>query len=150
MNPDIKQIISQLLPEAVIDETGEFITAIVPTAAWREVAKELRNHPEGNFDYLYCLTCIDWKTKLTVVAHLSSTRHRQTLVLKADLDRTNPEIETISDIWRTAEMLEREVYELFGVQFLGHPDLRKLILTDDFEGFPLRKDFEDPVNMIRL
>ena len=139
-----------MLPEAVLDESGEFLTAIIPAASWKELAYQLRNDPQGFFDYLYCLTCIDWKTKLTMVYHLSSTRHRQTVVIKADLDRTNPEIESVSDIWRTAEMLEREVYELFGVQFLNHPDLRKLILTDDFEGFPLRKDFEDPVNMIRL
>ncbi len=54
------------------------------------------------------------------------------------------------DIWRTAEFHEREQAELFGVNFFNHPDLRKLILTDDFEGFPLRKDFEDPINMIKL
>jgi NADH:ubiquinone oxidoreductase subunit C len=85
-----------------------------------------------------------------MVYHLSSTEHRQTIVIKANLDRANPEIKTVSDIWRTAEFHEREVYELFGVKFIDHPDLRRLILTDDFEGFPLRKDFEDPVNMIRL
>jgi NADH:ubiquinone oxidoreductase subunit C len=85
-----------------------------------------------------------------MVYHLTSTTHRHTVVIKAKLDRTTPQIETVSDIWRTAEFHEREVFELFGVQFSNHPDLRKLILTDDFEGFPLRKDFEDPVNMIKL
>jgi NADH:ubiquinone oxidoreductase subunit C len=85
-----------------------------------------------------------------MVYHLTSTTHRHNIVVKANLDRTNPEIETVSDIWRTAEFHEREVYELFGVRFLNHPDLRRLILTDDFEGWPLRKDFEDSVNMIKL
>jgi NADH:ubiquinone oxidoreductase subunit C len=85
-----------------------------------------------------------------MVYHLTSTIHRYTVVFKAMLDRTAPAITTVSDIWRTAEFHEREVYDLFGVQFTHHPDLRRLILTDDFEGYPLRKDFEDPVNMIRL
>jgi NADH:ubiquinone oxidoreductase subunit C len=70
--------------------------------------------------------------------------------VKVKLDRNNAEIETVSDSWRTADFHEREVYDLFGVRFLNHPDLRRLILTDDFEGYPLRKDFEDPVNMIKL
>ena len=85
-----------------------------------------------------------------MVYHLTSTIHRHHLVVKAQLDRSAPEIETVCDIWRTAEFHEREVYELFGVQFRHHPDLRRLILPDDFNGYPLRKDFEDPVNMIRL
>lgn len=150
MTMNLKDMITGLLPEAVTDETGEFLTAAIPAGSWHWLAGELRHHPEGRFDYLFCLTCIDWKTKLTMVYHLSSTVHRQTLVIKADLDRLQPEIETVCDIWRTAEMHEREVCELFGVKFINHPDLRKLILTDDFEGYPLRKDFEDPVNMIRL
>jgi NADH:ubiquinone oxidoreductase subunit C len=72
------------------------------------------------------------------------------VVIKVNLDREHPVIDTVSDIWRTAEFHEREVFELFGVVFSHHPDLRKLILPDDFEGFPLRKDFEDPINMIKL
>jgi NADH:ubiquinone oxidoreductase subunit C len=71
--------------------------------------------------------------------------------MKAQLDRNKPEIETVSHIWRTAEFNEREAYEMFGVIFLNHPDLRLLILPDGWEGkFPMRKDFEDPVNMIKL
>ena len=61
-----------------------------------------------------------------------------------------PVIETVCDIWRTAEFHEREVFELFGVDFKNHPDLRKLILPDDWVGYPLRKDYDDPINMIKL
>jgi NADH:ubiquinone oxidoreductase subunit C len=74
----------------------------------------------------------------------------ETMVIKIQLNRDQPVVATVSDIWRTAEFHEREAYEMFGVQFTGHPDLRKLILPDDFEGFPMRKDFEDPINMIKL
>jgi NADH:ubiquinone oxidoreductase subunit C len=111
----------------------------------------LRNDPVLNMDYLFCLTCVDWKTHLTMVYHFTSTVHRQPLVVKVNLDRNKPEIETVSHIWRTAEFNEREAYEMFGVNFLNHPDLRLLILPDGWEGKnPMRKDFEDPINMIRL
>jgi len=86
-----------------------------------------------------------------MVYHLNSTTFRHHLVIKIKLDRNDPKIETVSDIWRTAEFNEREAYEMFGVYFIDHPDLRLLILPDGWEGRnPMRKDFEDAVNMIRL
>ena len=86
-----------------------------------------------------------------MVYFLRSTVLGHELVVKVDLDRDNPEIESVASIWRTAEFNEREVYEMFGVKFLNHPDLRLLILPDGWEGRnPLRKDFEDPVNMVKL
>lgn len=148
-NEEIKEFLTTEQPSATFDETGEWLTILIEPADWKPLAQKLR-HSVLHIDYLFCLTCIDWKTHLTMVYHLSSTTYRHTIVIKANLDRANPEIETVSDIWRTAEFHEREVYELFGVQFLHHPDLRRLILTDDFEGYPLRKDFEDPINMIKL
>ena len=148
-NETFKEYITGLVPSAVFDETGEWLNVAIDPQGWKPLAQSLR-HSQFDFDYLFCLTCIDWKTHLTMVYHLSSTTYRHTMVIKAQLDRTTPEIETVSDIWRTAEFHEREVYELFGVTFLHHPDLRRLILTDDFEGYPLRKDFQDPVNMIKL
>jgi len=84
------------------------------------------------------------------VYHLTSTQHRHTLVVKSNLNREHPEIETVSDIWLTAEFHEREVFDLFGVTFKDHPDLRRLFMTDEYEGWPLRKDFEDAINMIKL
>jgi NADH-quinone oxidoreductase subunit C len=150
MNEDIKSYISDILPNAGFDETGEWLNIMVEPNDWKPIAGMLR-HSRFEFDYLFCLTCIDWKTHLTMVYHLTATKNRQlNIVIKIKLDRDNPEIETVSDTWRTAEFNEREVYEMFGVKFLGHPDLRRLILTDDFEGYPMRKDFEDPINMIKL
>ncbi|MBA2498130.1 MAG: NADH-quinone oxidoreductase subunit C [Chitinophagaceae bacterium] len=148
-NEGIKEFITQFQPSATFDETGEWLNILIDAGDWKPLARQLRNEP-NRYDYLFCLTCIDWKTHLTMVYHLSSTTHRHTIVIKAKTDRTNPVIDTVSDIWKTANFHEREVYELFGVQFANHPDLRKLILTDDFEGYPLRKDFEDPINMIKL
>lgn len=148
-NEELKEQILALEPSVTFDETGEWLNVQVEPAQWKELARGLRNSAM-HFDYLFCLTCVDWKTHMTMVYHLSSTSHRHNIVVKAKVDRNQPEIETVCDIWRTAEFHEREVFELFGVVFLNHPDLRRLILTDDFEGFPLRKDFEDPINMIKL
>lgn len=146
---EIKSYISNQWPSVTFDETGEWLSVSVENEQWRSFAESLKPS-ELKLDYLFCLTCVDWKTHLGMVYHFSSTTYRHTIVVKVKLDRNDPSIETVSDIWRTAEFHEREVFELFGVRFLNHPDLRKLILTDDFEGFPLRKDFDDPVNMIKL
>lgn len=148
-NEEIKVFVTSAEPAATFDETGEWLNIRIAPEGWKLLAKNLRTS-EFLFDYLFCLTCIDWKTHLTMVYHLSSTTYRHTIVVRADLNRDNPVIETVCDIWRTAEFHEREVYDLFGVHFTHHPDLRRLILTDDFEGYPLRKDFEDPINMIKL
>jgi NADH-quinone oxidoreductase subunit C len=149
-NEELKNKFTELLPTTGFEEGGEWLNLFVTPDEFKSFARLLRFTPGLDFDYLFCLTNIDWKTHFTMVYHFSSTIHRHTIVVKVKLDRNNPEIETVSDIWRTAEMLEREVYDLFGVKFLYHPDLRRLIMPDDWEGWPLRKDFEDPVNMIKL
>jgi NADH-quinone oxidoreductase subunit C len=149
-NEELKTSITSLLSSSTFEEGGEWLNVVIDPNQWKVFAQQLRSNQGFEFDYLFCLTCIDWKTHLTMVYHLSSTIHRHNMVVKAKLDRNNPEIETVCNIWRTAEFHEREAYELFGVKFLNHPDLRRLILWDDFNGYPLRKDFEDPINMIKL
>lgn len=150
-NEELKTSIPSLLASAVIEDGSDFLTINIEATDWLAFAQQLRNDASLQFNFLFCLTCIDWKTHLTMVYHLRSTIHRHEIVVKAKLDRTNPEIETVSHIWRTAEFHEREVYEMFGVKFLNHPDLRLLILPDGWEGKkPMLKDFEDPINMIKL
>ena len=145
LNEDLKLKLTEILSLAGFEDGGEWLNIIVPPQELKAFVIRLRSDPDLVMDYLFCLTCVDWKTHFTMVYHFTSTIHRQTLVVKSKLDRNNPEIETICDIWRTAEFHEREQYEMFGVKFLNHPDLRRLILEDDFKGFPLRKDFEDPI-----
>jgi len=148
---DLQIKLAELLPTATFEEGGEWLNVMIGPAEWLAFATSLRNHAALYFDYLFCLTCVDFKTHLTMVYHLESTMHRHIIVVKAKLDRTAPKIETASDIWKTADFHEREVYELFGVDFISHPDLRLLILPDGWEGRnPLRKDYEDAVNMIKL
>lgn len=148
---ELKIKISELLPAAVFEEGTQWLTIHVEPADWLPLANQIRYDAILHFDFLFCVTCIDWKTHLTMVYHLDSTKFRHNIVIKVKLNITNPAIETVSGIWRTAEFHEREVYEMFGVNFINHPDLRLLILPDGWEGKnPLRKDFEDPINMIRL
>jgi NADH-quinone oxidoreductase subunit C len=150
-NEELKTRITAIDAAAAFDEGGEWLNANITAEAWPILAKTLRNAPDLQFDFLFCLTCIDWKTHLTMVYHLFSRSHKHTVVVKSKLDRNNPVIDSVAAIWRSAEFHEREVYEMFGVHFQGHPDLRLLILPDGWEGKnPLRKDFDDPVNMIRL
>lgn len=150
-NDDIKSLSGSLLPDAVFEEGTEWPTIRIKPEQWPELARQLKEHGTLKMDFLFCLTCIDWKTHLDMVYHLSSTTHRQNLVVKSTLDTGAPGIGTCSQVWKTALFHEREVYELFGVHFSGHPDLRLLILPEGWEGRnPLRKDFDDPVNMIRL
>ena len=150
-NEEIKAELLLIHPSLAFEEGGEWVNAVVEPVDWLPLAKQLRHHSSLVFDYLFCLTCVDWKTHLTMVYHLSSTSFRNSIVIKSKLNRDKPEIESVAAIWRTAEFHEREVYELFGVKFLNHPDLRLLILPDGWEGRnPMRKDFEDAVNMIRL
>ena len=146
----LKTCLLELYPSLTPEEGGEWLNVQVPLEEWILLAETLRFSKDFYFDYLFCLTCVDWKTHLTMVYHLTSTHHRHTLVVKVNLDRTAPEIETLCGLWKTAEFHEREVFELFGVNFLNHPDLRHLILPDDWEGYPLRKDYEDPINLIKL
>ena len=147
---ELKTAMLELLPGAVIEEGGEWATVVVDPTGWKDLASSLRSAERLDFNFLFCLTAVDWRTHLTVVYHLTSTVHRHTVVVKVKLDRGEPVVPTVSDIWRTAEFHEREAFDLFGVTFTGHPDLRRLFMTDDWKGWPLRKDYEDPVNMIKL
>ena len=149
-NEAIKEFISAHTPSATYDEAGEWLNIIVDPNELKPLAVMLHGQAM-QMDFLFCLTCVDYKTHLTMVYHLTSSKDRTVnIVIKSNIDRTDPKIETVCDIWRTAEFHEREVFEMFGVHFINHPDLRKLILEDDFKGYPLRKDFEDPINMIKL
>ncbi len=151
INEELKTKLTELFPSATYEEGAEWITMNAEPGEFPAWILQLRQHDALFFNYLFCLTCIDWKTHLTMVYHLSSTTYRHNMVVKVKLDRNKPDISTVSDIWRTAEFHEREVYEMFGVNFINHPDLRLLILPDGWEGKnPMRKDFEDAVNMIKL
>ena len=113
---------------------------------WREVAQALRDDEPLRFDFLQCVTAVDWPKQsiLQVVYHLFSYPHRHSFVVKADLPRETPVIPSVADLWGSAEWNEREQFDLLGVGFSGHPDLRRVMLPDDWVGHPLRKDWKEP------
>jgi NADH-quinone oxidoreductase subunit C len=110
-----------------------------------EVCRFLKGEPGLEFDFLEDLTAVDWPKRnvLEIVYHLLSYRHRHVLVLKVEVDRQNPSVDSVESVWKTANWFEREVYDLFGVLFPGHPDLRRILLPDDWVGHPLRKDYQE-------
>ena len=149
-NEALKQQIASWEPAAeLVEEGSQFLNVIVTPPQLTALAEKLRNEESMNFDYMFCLTCVDFPEHLMMVYHLRSMNHKHEMVLKARIeDKENPAVDTLSNIWRTAEYHEREVYDLFGVKFNNHPDLRRILLDEDWKGYPLRKDYVDPVNMI--
>jgi len=149
-NEELKIAVSALFPSVTYDETGEYLTVLISPAELSPLMNGLRSNGDLSFDYLFCLTAVDWKTHLTLVYHLQSKVHRHVLVVKAKItDIANPVIETVSDIWQTANFHEREVYDLFGITFTRHPDMRRILLDESWEGYPLRKNYVDE-NMIEI
>ncbi len=129
----------------------QFLEVIIKPNQLLEFANKLRNEAELSFDFMFSLTCVDFADYFMMVYHLRSIAHNHELVLKVKMeDKEKPEVESLCHIWRTAEFLEREVYDLFGVAFTNHPDLRRILLDDEWVGYPLRKDYVDPVNMISI
>jgi NADH-quinone oxidoreductase subunit C len=126
--------------------TGRDAGATVSPDRIAEVCAHLKADPELAFDCLSNLSGVDYpkRTAIQVVYHLFSYRHRHWLVLKVDADRDAPVVPTVSHLWSIADWLEREVYDLLGVEFAGHPDMRRILMPEDWPGHPLRKDFVEP------
>jgi len=118
---------------------------VVPAADIVEICRYAREDEELVFDCLMNLSTVDWpkKNQIEVVYHLWSYRRRHAFVLKVALDRAKPEIASVTSVWKSADWLEREQFDLMGVQFSGHPDLRRIMLPDDWVGHPLRKDYAE-------
>ena len=144
--------IKNIVPEAEIDESG-ILTVTVEPAKYRELALRLKGDRDLSFDFMICMTGMDWGDSLGVISLLQSTAHEHKLFLKTfTTNRENPELPTVSDIWATANLNEREVYDFLGIRFINHPDMRRLFLRNDWVGYPLRKDYNaDPeINPVRL
>jgi NADH:ubiquinone oxidoreductase subunit C len=144
----LTEAIIALLPQAETIIGKQYLEVMVPLERWHDTSLELFRNPELAFDYLFSLTGVDLPDCFMIVCHLESTVMGHQLVIKVKTaGRENPFVDTLSDIWAAAEFYEREVYDLLGVKFNNHPDLRRLFLDDDW-GFPLRKDYRDDINII--
>jgi NADH-quinone oxidoreductase subunit C len=150
-NEKLKERAQSLVPEARLEENKQFLTLVIPAGKLHDLAVNLKNGEDTAFDYLFCLTGVDNSKQLMVVYHLESTLHKHCMVLKVQTDdRENPVFDTVSDIWKSAEFYEREVFDLFGIRFTNHPDLRRIFLDENWKGFPFRKDYIDEVNIVEL
>ena len=143
MTPE--EILAQIQEKfgAAIGEAGvkgvEVRLTVTPEASW-ELCRLLR---DLGFEYLNCLSGADWLSRLEVVYDLSSLHHPNKVHLRVPLTREDPVLRTVTDIWRGADWHERECFDLYGIRFEGHPDLRRILLPEDWVGFPLRKDYHD-------
>ena len=144
IHPKLEQKFPGKVQRAELERLDPFL--VVEPAAMGEIGAWLRDDPENAFDVLHCLSAVDYpkENKLEVVYHLFSMKHRHWLVLKVELPREGPRVPSVERIWPTANWHERETYDLFGVTFEGHSDPRRIFLPEDWEGHPLRKDWEWP------
>ena len=147
---DIKNKILAIAPESVL-ENEELLTISVSAKDFRAVVEWIKSKEGGSFDYLQDLIGVDNGESLGVIYRLFSTQTNTALVLKtATIDRENPEIMTVSDLWESANLYEREVYDFFGIKFINHPDMRRLFLRHDWVGYPLRKDYDMSSNPLSM
>jgi NADH-quinone oxidoreductase subunit C/D len=139
----IKQILLQAAP-GTLEEKGSTLTVTLPKEQLHDVAHTLRHHPGIPFDYLIDLIGTDTGDRLGVIYHIACSQFpSHTVVLKtAADDREDPMLYSVSDLWKVAALYEREVYDYYGIRFINHPDLRHLFLRTDWNGFPLRKDYD--------
>jgi NADH-quinone oxidoreductase subunit C len=128
--------------EAVAEFRGE-TTVVIRPARLVACCRYLREEPDLAFEFLSDLTAVDWlgrRPRFEVVYHLNALGRRERLRLKVRTDATEP-VPSVTGVWPTANWHEREAFDLFGIRFEGHPDLRRILMPDDWEGHPLRKDF---------
>ena len=147
---NLQEKIASLCPSATFEE-GEYLLVNVADKEWHSLAESLKK--ELGFDYLVSVTGVDWNESLGCMYYLTNTETNEKVSVKvATTDRENPMLHSVSDLWKVALIQEREVYDFFGIVFIGHPDMRRLFMRTDWVGYPLRKDYDanPELNPIRL
>jgi NADH-quinone oxidoreductase subunit C len=150
--PEILQLLQEKFAEKILKSDIATVDPFVTVAPESivEISAFLKDQPALAFDTLMCLSGVDYKgsktepDRIEVVYHLFSMKHRHQIVLKVQLPRENPAIATVENVWAIANWHEREAYDMFGIHFEGHSDLRRILCPDDWVGYPLRKDYEQP------
>lgn len=150
---DIKTIIGKVCPSATFEESDGLLIN-VPEKDWHALAAHLKDDKDLDFDVLTAVVGMDWKETIGVIYYLTSTSHDWDVISVKVVceDRDNAYIHTVSDLWKVADFQEREVYDMFGIKFINHPDMRRFFLRNDWVGHPLRKDYDanPELNPIRL
>jgi len=124
-----------------IEEAGRD-ALLVKTGSLLDVMTYLKNTPDFDFDYFNFVTAVDYYSYFEVVYHLTSTKHNHSVFIKARcFDRASPSLPSVVSLWQGTDFQEREIFDLFGIKFEGHPNLKRIFLWEGFDGYPLRKDF---------
>ncbi len=138
-----KQIATKLeeqFPGNIIESSQNSL--VVKSESWLEVATFLKTTPGLDFDYLTSITAVDYYDYFEMVYQLTSIKHNHSLVVKTRCyGRDNPTVPSVVSLWRGADFQEREIYDLMGIRFDGHPNLKRIFLWEGFQGHPLRKDY---------
>jgi NADH-quinone oxidoreductase subunit C len=142
----IYERLKQRFPDQILEVGGKpDAFAVIKPVAVVDLCRFISDDPELAMDCLNNETGVDYKDHVEVVYHLFSYKHRHSCVLKAKLPRENAIIATVEEIWRAANWMEREIFDLLGVTFEGHSDMRRILMPEDWRGYPLRKDFVEPL-----
>jgi NADH-quinone oxidoreductase subunit C len=137
------EIAEDAIEEAYLNELNDDMPTIVLKGPhWPAAARLLKDHAELRFDYLRNVTGVDYETHLEVVYHLLSLSTKGVVAVKLRTERDAASVPSATPVWRSAEWNEREIYDLLGIDFPGHPDMRRIMMPDDWVGHPLRKDYE--------
>ncbi len=132
--------ITHKLPGSIVEADDHALT--IAADSLFKVAEYLKNDSEMAFNYLTDLTAVDYHDYFEMVYRLTSMENNQTLVFKTRCyDRANPEVPSVTGLWKGADLMEREIFDMLGVRFSGHPNLKRIFLWEGFNGYPLRKDF---------
>jgi NADH-quinone oxidoreductase subunit C len=150
--PEILQLLQEKFAEKILKSDIAAVDPFVTVAreSIGEISAFLKGQPELAFDTLMCLSGVDYKgsktepDRIEVVYHLFSMKHRHQIVLKVQLPRESPSVASVESVWAIANWHEREAYDMFGIHFEGNSDLRRILCPDDWVGYPLRKDYEQP------
>lgn len=140
----IFKILKDKFGEKIVDANAKVIEpfAVVEASAIAEACEFLKNDPEMSFNSLMCLSGVDQdEENLRIVYHLFSIGKKVKITLHVIVPKKKPNVKSVAGVWSTANWHEREAFDLFGIKFEGHPDLRRILLPDDWEGHPLRKDY---------
>jgi NADH-quinone oxidoreductase subunit C len=149
MTEEKLKLIKEKFPDAALIEGKNWTEVTIKSDHIVSFCKFIREDEQMQFNYLFNMTAVDWKEFLTCIYHLENTDNGDCIIIKTVInDKENPLVDSLSSIWPSAEFYEREVYDLFGIRFNNHPDLRRIFLEEDWVGFPLRKDYIDEINII--
>jgi NADH-quinone oxidoreductase subunit C len=130
-----------VLPGSIVEASGN--TVVIKDEFLFKVASFLKNAPGMDFNYLNYVIAVDYQTYFEVIYNLISLEHNHSFVFKTRLtDREKPELPSVVSLWRGADFQEREIYDLFGISFTAHPNLKRIFLWEGFQGYPLRKDYK--------